>query len=95
VRGSVEPSATPRSSAGAIQVLLALINGKKVPRFLTYLINYVKIPKFTPIKDRYPVSGSAKKKYGSGSRGTKIGGSKWVQNRRIHADPDSDPHPIR
>jgi len=29
---------------------LALINGKKVPRLLTYLINYVKIPIFTPQK---------------------------------------------
>jgi len=29
---------------------LALINGKKVPRLLTYLINYVKIPIFTPKK---------------------------------------------
>ena len=33
-----------------IDCLLALIDGKKVPRFLTYLINYVKIPIFTPQK---------------------------------------------
>ena len=57
---------------------LALINGKKVPRFFTYLINYEKIPIYTPKKDTLdpdppknadpdPVGPEKADPYGSGS----------------------------